>query len=114
MVGLIIRVVAGTIGVLIANYFLAPEYFAVSDLGTALILAVVLGILNAIVRPILVILSFPLILITLGLFLLLLNAVLLLLAAAIVPGVFVDGLIGALLASLIISIVGAIAGHFMQ
>ncbi|MEA2639349.1 MAG: putative rane protein [Chloroflexota bacterium] len=112
--GLLIRLIAGTIGVLVASYLLAPDYFAVSDLPTAIVLALVLGLLNAIVRPILVILSFPLILLTLGLFLLVLNAILLLVAAALIPGVFVNGLIGALLASIIISVVGAIAGHLMQ
>jgi|SRR5579871_1033047 len=114
MTGLLLRLIANTIGVLVANAVLAPDLFGVPDLGTAIIFALVLGLLNALVRPILVIVTFPLVLLTIGLFLLVLNVVLLLVAAAIVPGIHVGGFIGALIASLIISLVSTITNHLFK
>jgi putative membrane protein len=76
----------------------------VADFGTALLVALVLGLLNALVKPILHFLSMPLIILTLGLFLLVINAVLLYFVGDIVPGFQVKGLWPALWGSLIISI----------
>ena len=114
MVGLLIRVLVTTLAVLVASYVLAPDYFAVPDLGTAIIFAVVLGLLNAIVRPILAIITFPLTILTLGLFLLVLNAVMFYLAAVFVPGVYVAGFLGAFLGALITTVVSAIVSHFIH
>ncbi len=58
----------------------------VEGLVTVLILAVVLGAINAILRPIFIVLTLPVTVLTLGLFILVINALLVLLAAAIVPG----------------------------
>jgi putative membrane protein len=76
----------------------------IQDAGTALIAALVLGLLNAVVRPILGFLSLPITIITLGLFALVLNALMLMLMAAIVKGVRVQGFIGALVSSVLLSI----------
>lgn len=72
--------------------------------GSALLGALVLGLVNALVRPIMVVLTFPLTVLTLGLFLLVVNAVMLWLAAALVPGVRVRGFGPALLGSLLLSL----------
>lgn len=72
--------------------------------------ALVLGILNAFVRPILLLVSLPLLLLTLGLFLLVINALLLKLTDALVPGFHVNGFWPAVGGSLIISIVGLFLG----
>jgi putative membrane protein len=71
---------------------------------TALILALVLAMLNAFIKPILIILTFPITLITLGLFLFVINALIILLAAKFVSGFKVEGFWWALLFSLLLSI----------
>lgn len=75
---------------------------------TALILALVLAVLDAIVRPVLVFLTIPVTILTLGLFLLVINAVIILLADWLVAGFDVAGFFWALLFSLVLSIVSAI------
>lgn len=72
-----------------------------------LVTAAVIGLVNAIVRPILVVLTFPLTVITLGLFLLVVNAVALLIAAAVTP-LEVSGFGGAVLGALILSVINLV------
>src|SRR5438045_2349024 len=72
----------------------------------ALLGAVILAVMNAIVRPILFLITLPLTLITFGLFLLVLNAITLKLTSALVPGLAIDGWGTAIVAALILSIVG--------
>ena len=72
---------------------------------TALVLAIVLSILNVIVKPILIILTFPITLITFGLFLFVINACIILLAGRFVNGFGVDGFWWALLFSLLLSVI---------
>jgi putative membrane protein len=81
---------------------------------TVLVMAAVFGLVNAFVRPILTLLSCPLILLTLGLFLLVINAVALMLASWISvnwlrQGFYVDGFWPALLGSIVVSIVSFVA-----
>jgi putative membrane protein len=76
-----------------------------SSLTTLLIAAVVLGLLNAVVRPVLLVLTLPVTIITLGLFVFVLDAIVLWLAGALVPGFTVDGFLPALLGSIVFSIV---------
>jgi putative membrane protein len=75
-----------------------------SNIGTALIFALVLAFLNAIVKPILIFLTFPITIVTLGLFLFVINAGIILLAAKLMDGIKVDGFWWALLFSIILSI----------
>src|SRR5215468_8347727 len=73
--------------------------------GTAAVLgAFVLGVVNALVRPILVVLTFPLTIVTFGLFLLVINALMLQLVGALVPGVSVRGFGPAFLGSLLLTV----------
>ncbi|HTY18256.1 MAG TPA: phage holin family protein [Myxococcota bacterium] len=76
----------------------------VRDWGAALLAALVLGVVNAVVRPILVMLTLPLTIVTLGLFLFVVNALMLQLAAYFVPGFKVAGFGAALLGSLLLTI----------
>ena len=113
--GLLIRLLVTTLAVLVASYVLSPNgYFRVDDPLTAVLFAVVLGLLNAVVRPILAIITFPLTILTLGLFLLVLNALMFWLASVIVPGVHLDGFLGAFLGALITTIVSAVVSHFIH
>lgn len=77
----------------------------IKNFWAAIIVALVLGLINAIVKPILVFFSFPFIIVTLGLFLLIINALMLLLAATLVDGFTVSNFGWAVLGSLVISLV---------
>ena len=72
--------------------------------GSAFIAALVLGLVNGVVRPLMVLLTLPLTLLTFGLFLLVINALMLQLSAAMVPGVKVGGFGPALVGSLVLTI----------
>lgn len=71
--------------------------------GAALIGALVLGFVNAVVRPVMVFLTFPLTILSLGLFLLVINALMLWLVAALVPGIRVNSFWAALIGSLVLT-----------
>ena len=75
-----------------------------------LIMAVVLGLVNAIIRPIMVLLTLPLTVITLGLFYFVVNGLAFNLAAAVVPGFDVAGLWAGILAGIVVSIVSWLIG----
>lgn len=82
---------------------------------TALLSAsLLLGIINAFVRPILLLLSLPWIILTMGLFIVVINALLLMLVSAIIPAFQVDGFWWACLGSIIISIVSWILSSFFR
>ena len=91
------------LAILAASYLLPGVHIA--GFLTALVVAVVLGIINAIIKPILVILTLPINILTLGLFTLVINAFLVLLTCAIVPGFKVDGFLWALIFSIVLSII---------
>ncbi|MEO6537360.1 MAG: phage holin family protein [Ferruginibacter sp.] len=76
----------------------------IADFKVALIFAVVLALLNAIVKPILILLTLPITIITLGIFLFVINALIILLAARVMDGIKIDGFWWALLFSIILSI----------
>ncbi len=77
----------------------------IKNLGTTAVAALILGLLNAVVRPILAFLSFPITLLTLGLFSLVLNALMIMLMAALVKGVKLrSGFWGALIISIVLSL----------
>ena len=78
---------------------------SVAGVGPLLLAALVIGLINAFIRPILRVLTIPITVLTLGLFLLVLNALLFWLAAALVPGFAVAGFVAAFLGALILSIV---------
>lgn len=82
--------------------------FQVDGWVPALIAAVVLALVNAIVRPVLFVLTLPFTIVTLGLFLFVLNAFMVWLTSALVPGFHVRGFGTALLASLVLSLVGMV------
>jgi putative membrane protein len=77
----------------------------VTDFWTALVFAIVLALLNMFIRPLLVLLTFPVTFITLGLFLFVINALVVLLASKIVDGFSIDNFWWALLFSIILSII---------
>ena len=80
----------------------------------AVIAAIVLAVVNAVVKPIVSILAIPVTILTLGLFALVINALMLYLVAWVVPGVHTAGFLQTVLASVIISIVAAVAGKLLE
>jgi putative membrane protein len=86
---------------------------AVAGWKSLLVAALVLGVVNAIVRPLLIILTLPITFFTLGLFLLVVNGLSFAFAAAIVPGFHVATLGGAILGALVTSVTGWFANSFI-
>ncbi|PTM56657.1 phage holin family protein [Desmospora activa] len=101
--GWIIRLLLNALAVLIAAQVI-PQ-IDVSGYGTAVLVAIVLGIINTIIRPVLVFLTLPISVVTLGLFIFVLNAALFALTGVLVPGFDVEGLAGAFLGSILVSII---------
>lgn len=99
---LIIRILLTAVAVFLIAEFLPGV--SVESYVTAIIVAVVLAILNLIVKPILVILTLPVTILTLGLFLLVINAIIILLADSFISGFGVDGFWIALIFSLLLSV----------
>lgn len=86
---LIVRWVVNTLAVMLAAYLVPGVY--VQNFWSALITALVMGLINAIIRPLVVLLTLPVNIVTLGLFTLVINALMFWLAAYLVPGFDVHG-----------------------
>ncbi len=102
---LILRLFINTLAVLTGAYLL--KGVRVDSVVTALIVAVVLGLLNTFLKPVLVLLTLPITFLTFGLFLLVINALMILLAGRIVAGFTVENFWWALLYSLVVSLVNS-------
>jgi putative membrane protein len=89
--------------IIVAAYVLPGVH--VANFTAALVTAVVLGIINVLIKPLLIILTLPITIITLGLFMLVINALMILLASSIVPGFVVDGFWWALIFSIVLSLI---------
>jgi putative membrane protein len=103
MSGFLIRLVVGAFGLWVAEQLL--DGISIDGTLSLFLAAFLLGVVNAVVRPIFVLFTLPLTLLTLGLFLLVINALMLELVAALVPGMHVAGLGSAIVGSIIISLV---------
>ena len=108
----IIRLVINMVAILMISH-LFPKMIRVDGFMAALVAAFLLGIVNAIVRPILVLLTLPITIVTLGLFLLVINGLMLWLVSAVVRGFYVSGFWGAVFGSILISIVSWILSRFL-
>ena len=101
--------ILNAVALLIVAYILPG--ITVASFGSALIAALVLGLLNAVVKPLLILLTLPLTIVTLGLFLLVLNALVFWLAGSILKGFQVEGFWWAVIGAIVYSIVSsALAG----
>jgi len=104
-VNILINLLVTGIAVVISSYILPGV--KVDGFLTAVVVGVVLGIVNSILKPVLVILTLPITILTLGLFTFVINALLVMLVSAIVPGFKVDGFLWALIFSVVLSLVGS-------
>ncbi|WP_027377850.1 phage holin family protein [Kaistella palustris] len=109
---LIIRLLVTAVAAYLLAYILPGIHF--TGFGGALIFAIVLGILNLIVTPILKILGFPLTIITLGLFSLVINAIVILIADYFVDSMTVDGFLWAFIFSIALSFITSLLGGLIS
>jgi putative membrane protein len=107
---IIIKTLLTAIAVLFAAYIL--NGVSVQNSLIAIVVAAVLGLLNAFIKPILIVLTIPLTIFTLGLFLIVINILIVKMAAGLVPGFMVQDWWAALWFSLIVSITAAIMEGF--
>jgi len=109
---LIVNILISGLAVFIAAYVLPGV--DVTSFTAALIAAVVLGVMNAFVKPVLLLLTLPISIITLGLFSIILNGLLILLVSAIVPGFNVDGILWAVVFGFVLGIINGFLGMFTR
>lgn len=102
----IIRLLLNTVAVMITAYLL--KGVTVKNFLSALFVAILLGIVNAIIKPILVILTIPITILTLGLFILVINALLIKLVDVLVPGFSVKNFGWAILFSIVLWLVNTV------
>jgi len=100
---LLLRFLLNALALWVAAWLIPGIYLA--SPAAAIIAGIVLGFVNAIVRPVLVLLTLPVTLITLGLFIFIINAICLALTAWVVPGFTINGFGSALLGALVVSVV---------
>jgi putative membrane protein len=109
---LLLHVATTAAALLVADW--ALDGVVVSSLPALLLAALALGLVNGLVRPLLVLLTLPLTVVTLGLFYLVVNGVAFALAAALVPGFSVTSLGSAILAALVVALVSWIFGAVLR
>ena len=100
------------LAIVITAYLLPGVHL--SGIKAALLTAVVLGLINAVIKPVLKLLTLPLTIMTLGLFSLVINALLIMLTAKLVPGFQVQGFLWALAFSLVLAVVNWVLSIFKQ
>lgn len=112
MLRFVIRWIAAALGIGAAAFILPG--IDVSGVQPALVMALLLGLINATLRPILLILTLPLTILTFGIFALVINGAMLALAARFVSGVRVAGFGSAVLGAMVISVVGGVVNWVLQ
>lgn len=112
MRGLLIRWIVLTLAILLAAYLLPG--ITVGGPLSAFLAAATLGILNALFRPILLLVTLPLNILTLGLFTFVINALMLMMASGVIDGLHVQGFWWAVLGSLIITAVSWLSTSFIN
>ena len=108
----LIRWLITTLAVMGASHLIPGISYSSTE--TLIGAALLLGIINALVRPVLLLLSLPFIIVTMGFFILVINALLLLFVSAVVPGFHVEGFWSALFAGIIIGLISWILSSFFR
>lgn len=106
MLGVLVNVLIGGLAVMAGSYIIPGVQ--VRGFFDAVIGAMLIGIVSALVKPVLVVLTLPLNILTLGLFTFVINALMIMLVSALLPGFTVEGFIPALLLSLVLAVIGAV------
>ena len=111
MRGFLVRLLITALGLWIADQLLPGIVF--TSTGALIVSALLLGVVNAVIRPILLILTLPLTVLTLGLFILVVNGISLALVAWLVPGFQIAGLAPATLGAIIVGLTSWVASAFV-
>ncbi|SMB92349.1 phage holin family protein [Deinococcus hopiensis] len=112
--GFLLRLLVNALALyLVTRVYPGVSFTPGADVGSVLISALVLGLVNALIRPVLLLLSLPVNVLTLGLFTLVVNGVVLWLAAS-VTALNVSGLTGAILGALVLSVVSWILDRIVH
>jgi len=112
MTAFLIRWGITTVSVMAAAWIMPGIRY--DSLGVLLGASLLLGIINAFVRPILLLLSLPFILVTMGVFIFVVNALMMLLVSSVVPGFVVDGFWSAFFGAIIVSVVSCFLSSFFR
>ena len=110
---LLVKLIISAVAIIILAKLL-PGVTLSSPYTTALLVAVVLTLLNAFIKPILIILTLPITIITLGLFLLIINALIILLADKLIDGFGVNSIWTAILFSILLSILQSVLNSLLK
>jgi putative membrane protein len=111
MVGFLVRLAISALGLWLASEVVPG--IDIEGTGTLVAAALLLGIVNALVRPLLILLTLPITVLTLGLFLLVVNAAMFGLVAALLDGFHVSGFGAALLGSIVVGLTGWVASWYV-
>ena len=112
MVGLIVRLIVNALALYAVPYVVHGVHL--SGFGSAILAALILGIVNAVVRPILLLLTLPAVILTLGLFTLVINAITFEIVAHLHLGLTVDGFGSAILGALVLAIVSFVLSTLVK
>ncbi len=109
---LIFSIIVNAITVMLAAYLIPGA--RVDSFLSAVLVTVVLGFMNAIVKPILTLLTLPITILTFGLFLFVINLIILFLVDAVVPGFELEGVMSAILFAITLSIIGSVTNSMVS
>lgn len=109
----IVNILITAVAVYLLSVLLKP-HIVINSFTTAIIFALVLAVLNVLVKPIITLLTLPLTIITLGLFLLVINVIIVLLADKFVSGIKIDGFLWAFIFGLLLSVVSAVLNNLKK
>lgn len=109
MGNIILRIIVNAIAIAITAAILPGIHVANNDIGTYIIIGIVFGLINGFVKPIVTLLTCPLVIVSLGLFILVINGLMLLLTAALIPArLTIDNFGWAIIGGIIMGVVGVI------
>lgn len=98
---------------LLATAYIVPG-FKVADFTTAVLAAIVLGVVNTFIKPVISFITHPINVVTLGLFAFVVNAVVLFIVSYVVPGLKIDGWIPAILGAVVLSVVATVLSSVLK
>ena len=111
MPGFVIRMALNVLGLWLADHLI--DGMEIRGASTFVVAGILLGAVNALVRPVLLILTFPFTIVTLGLFVLVINAAMLALVASLLGGFYLSGFWAAFFGSLVVSLTSWAASSFI-
>lgn len=112
MTGLLIRWGVNALSLILTALIIEGIY--ISGFGAALIAVLILGIVNAIIRPVILLFTLPLTVVTLGLFVFVINGFMLSIVGSVVPGFEVSGFFAAVIGTILLTLISTIANSLIK